>query len=93
MNILPWLSHHSNRHPNQPTANLAEVLPGRQATVVGFAPNLAPERRLQLQAYGLTDGARIRVLQHAPVTVVEIDHLELALETHMARLVLTSAPE
>jgi Fe2+ transport system protein FeoA len=68
--------------------NLAEVVPGSQATFLGFAPGMPAERQAHLQAYGLVPGSLVQVVQHSPVTVVQVDHLELALERSLARLVL-----
>lgn len=68
------------------TAELTlERLPvGQSAQVEGFLAELPPERRIRLQSYGLVPGAWVLVLQHAPVTVVQIEHLELALENNLA---------
>lgn len=66
---------------------LAEAAPGRCWRVQGFSPGLSPERRAQLQAYGLAPGYCLRVLQHHPVTVVQIEHTELALEPGLAEQV------
>ncbi len=41
----------------------------------------------QLQAYGLVSGYWVRVLQRTPVIVLQIDHLELAMEKELAGLV------
>jgi Fe2+ transport system protein FeoA len=65
---------------------LADVPPGCRASVIGFAP-AGGQRCEQLQAYGLSPGHRVRVLQQTPVTVVQVDHTELALETDVARAV------
>jgi len=67
---------------------LTDLLPGKEACVSGFAPELSNERRLHLQAYGLVPGQSVHVVQHSPVTIVLIEHLELALETDLARSVL-----
>ncbi len=45
-------------------------------------------RALQLQAYGLIPGRKVRVVQQHPVTVVLADHTELALEGELAAGVL-----
>ena len=42
----------------------------------------------QLQAYGLASGYWVRVLQRTPVIVLQIDHLELAMEKSLAATVL-----
>ncbi len=53
---------------------------------------LPQSKRLQLQAYGLAPGRRIRVLQQVPVTVVKADHTELALDSDLAAAVLVELP-
>lgn len=71
---------------------LADVKPGEQAKVAGFAPNLSPTRRAHLQAYGLVQGYPVRVVQQKPVTVVQVDFVELALEKELARGVFINQP-
>jgi Fe2+ transport system protein FeoA len=63
---------------------LADVLPGEGAKLTGFAPELPSERWAHLQAYGLVPGRYVRVLQHNPVTVVQVEHCEIALEGELA---------
>jgi len=63
---------------------LSEARRGQQAVVRGFAPGFPASRQAHLLAYGLTPGARVRVLQHRPVTIVQVDHLEIALERSLA---------
>jgi Fe2+ transport system protein FeoA len=65
--------------------NLAGIRPGRQAKILGFSANLPPDRLAHLLAYGLLPGRQVQVLQHTPVTVVQIEHFELALERALAR--------
>lgn len=67
-----------------PKCTLAEVPPGCQARVTGFSSRLSPDRFAYLQAYGLVPGYWVRVIQHSPVVVVQIDHTELALELDLA---------
>jgi hypothetical protein len=74
-------------------ATLIDIRPGQRAQLRGFAPGLSAERFAHLQAYGLTPGRWIRVLQHAPVTVIQVEHCEIALEADLARLVEVSIPE
>jgi Fe2+ transport system protein FeoA len=52
--------------------------------VKGFLPGLTAERRAHLQAYGLSPGYWVEVIQHYPVTVVRVEHTELALEAGLA---------
>lgn len=66
---------------------LADTPPGRRMRVRGFSARLPAERQAHLQAYGLIAGHSVKVLQHAPITVVQIEHTELALEGGLARLV------
>lgn len=63
---------------------LADVPPGWQAEVVGFKDSLPPGRRAQLQSYGILPDYSLRVVQHSPVTVINLDHTELALEPALA---------
>lgn len=64
---------------------LADVKPGEETKVIGFAPTLSQARLAHLQAYGLVPGYPVRVVQHKPVTVVQVDYVELALEEELAR--------
>lgn len=70
--------------------NLAMVCPGERAKITGFSRELTPEQRTRLQAYGLCPGTWVTVSMHAPVTVLQIEHLEIALETEMAGWVQVS---
>lgn len=56
--------------------------------IAGFTEDLTPTRKAQLQAYGLVPGYWVEVLQHSPVTVVKIEHSELAMENGLASQVL-----
>ena len=66
---------------------LADSPVGSQVRVIGFLPGLAAERQTQLQSYGLAPGRTVQVLQHTPVTVLQIEQFELALEREMAAYV------
>ena len=63
---------------------LSDVPPGYRAKVVGFGDGIRPTRRAHLQAYGLVPDNWVRVVQHSPVTVIQIDQTELALENSLA---------
>lgn len=69
---------------------LARIAPGRRARVERFAPHTSPQRKAHLQAYGVAPGHTVHVLQHKPVTVIEIDHLELALENKLAETIFVT---
>ena len=95
MNIFPS-TFFAHRHPIHSQGNslppvqgvtLAETPVGSRVRVTGFRPGLAPDRQTQLQSYGLAPGRTVQVLQHSPVTVLQIEHFELALEREMAAFV------
>lgn len=62
--------------------------PGTTTRLVGYLPSMPPERRAQLMAYGLLPGQLLRVLQHNPVTIIQVELTELALETELAKAML-----
>lgn len=70
---------------------LSDIPVGRGARVYGFDEHLPAYRSAQLQAYGLAPGYQVRVLQHSPVTVIQVEHVELALEGDLARMVMVEA--
>jgi hypothetical protein len=59
---------------------LGRISAGSWAVVTKYLPGMPAERYAQLRAYGLAPGCQVLVLQHTPITVIRIDHLELALE-------------
>jgi Fe2+ transport system protein FeoA len=66
---------------------LLEVPVGCHVMIEGFTESITPARKSQLQAYGLVPGYWVEVLQQSPVTVVRIEHSELAMENELARQV------
>lgn len=62
--------------------------PGTTTRLLGYLPGMPPKRRAQLQAYGLLPGQTLRVIQHNPVTIIQVELTELALETELARSVV-----
>lgn len=71
---------------------LADIPPGCRGRVRGFCPGLSAERLAQLQSYGLLPGYWVRVLRHSPVTLIQVEQTELALETELACEVRIEAP-
>jgi Fe2+ transport system protein FeoA len=67
--------------------SLAEAKPGQQVRVRGFLPGLSTERAWHLQSYGVVPGSYLLVLQQSPVTIVQVEHLELALERGLAAFI------
>jgi Fe2+ transport system protein FeoA len=78
------------RRGTHPT--LADVQPGGKARLAGFCPGLQADRRAQLLAYGMTPGHSVLVIQHSPVTVVQVEHTELAMEIELACEILVDPP-
>ncbi len=71
---------------------LPELPPGSLARVVEIDASVA-EWRERLQAYGLAPGRRLEVVQHAPVTVVRVERIDLAFEARIARGILVGEVE
>lgn len=63
---------------------LTGLRPGSRARVAALE-GLPADLRERLQAYGLAPGQWVSVVQHSPVTIVQIEHTELALEAQIAR--------
>lgn len=80
-----WRRRERHRGNGYAPVTLADVPPGLQAIVLGFSGDFPAERRTFLQAYGLVPDYKVRVLQHSPVTVIQVDYTELALERELAR--------
>ncbi len=72
-------------------SSLNQVRRGQRAIVDGFAPDFPPARQAHLMAYGLTPDTQVRVLQHTPITIVQVDHLEIAIEHALAKGILVRA--
>lgn len=78
-------------HHRHAPATLRSVRPGSRTRVAGFTAGTADELRERLLAYGLIPGQTLSVLAQKPVTVVQIEHTELALEDILAACVEVSA--
>jgi Fe2+ transport system protein FeoA len=63
---------------------LTDLCAGSKARILGFAPDISIERKAQLQAYGVIPGNSLWVQQQKPVTVIQVEHTELAFETELA---------
>jgi Fe2+ transport system protein FeoA len=93
MKLRPWKRHarfkHFTPHDTCPRkqvcpCTLFDVPAGETVVLLGYLPGMPGQRRAQLQAYGLLPGSQLRLLQHQPVVVIRIAHLELALEWDLA---------
>jgi Fe2+ transport system protein FeoA len=63
---------------------LTELPPGSYARMVEFDPDIPSEYKAHLQAYGVIPGHALRLRQHKPVTVIQVEHTELAFEANLA---------
>jgi len=88
-----WFGHQRHgkclRVPGQCT--LMDIPPGMQTKILGFSPGIPKGRQAHLQSYGLTPGSSVRVIQQSPITVVQVEHLELALEHALAQKIRVAA--
>ena len=84
-----WPFAASRKTPDCPE-RLSEAPAGCKVCMSGFAPGGACWRE-QLQAYGIAPGREIQVIQQSPVTVVRVDHVELAFESSIAREIVIEA--
>ncbi len=66
---------------------LADACPGDCVTVC-FINDDADAWREHLQAYGIASGREVEVVQQKPVTVVRVDHVDLAFEADIARAIV-----
>ena len=88
------MSLHKPIDPSTPTESgssaprsLADVPAGTLVRVVRL-DELPPGWRERFLAHGLASGCQVRVLQHRPVTVIQIDNTELAFERELARAIM-----
>lgn len=78
-------SHRNPAGPYLPAGQrLTELPPGTHARMVSFAPGIPGDRKAQLQAYGVIPGNSLWIRQQKPVTVIQVDHTELAFESELA---------
>jgi hypothetical protein len=82
----------ANNQSAGPLQTLDRVVPGRTVEFDGFVEGLDAGFREQLLAYGVQPKQLLKVLQQAPMTVVVCDHVELALEASVARMMQVRTP-
>ena len=73
------------------TLTIADLSPGMEARIVSLQA-VHELRRELLMAYGLAPGSCVQVLQHKPVTILRVDHMELAVEDDVARRITVDQP-
>jgi Fe2+ transport system protein FeoA len=74
------------RVPAVAGTTLAQAAPGSQATIETLE-HVPVCQREQLLAYGVAPGRVVDVLQIRPVTIVRVEHVELAFETTLSRAI------
>ena len=74
---------HDRERAHAPQYVLADLPLARWGRVVDVSALPAGQRE-QLHGYGILPGRILRVIQHTPVTVVQIEQTELAIETDVA---------
>jgi Fe2+ transport system protein FeoA len=92
--FIPHLRFHRARHrhglgKHPVRLTLGHVPPGQDATILGFEA-LPLDYQHYLQAYGVMPGRTVRVLAQRPVTIIQVEHTELAFEPQIARCILVS---
>jgi Fe2+ transport system protein FeoA len=65
--------------------------PGSAVRIDGFTAATPADLRERLLAYGLIPGQTLRVLAQKPLTMLQIEHTELALERELAACVAIAA--
>lgn len=80
--------HATGAHQQDLARSLRDAPVGANVRILYFAPGLTAGQTSHLLAYGLLPGSCVRVLQQKPVTVVQVEHLELALEHNLAGKIL-----
>ena len=65
---------------------LADVAPN-QTVRIRALNQLAPEQRDRLQAYGVQPGQIVRVRGQRPITIIQVEYLELSMEGAIARAI------
>ncbi len=69
---------------NDATLRPLTAVPVGSRARVGTLAALSIDHRERLQAYGLVPGHWLSVVQHSPVTVVQVEQTELAFEAEIA---------
>jgi ferrous iron transport protein A len=78
------------RDQSNSTIVLAQLAPGRRATVVGTAPQATPALANRLGQLGFRATARVEVIRRAPLgdpTIYRVQDTELCLRRREARLI------
>jgi Fe2+ transport system protein FeoA len=72
------------RTSTHPTPTLANVPAGTRARILQFGHDIPLERLEHLLVFGISPGRWVEIKQQQPITVVQVDYTELALENEVA---------
>lgn len=61
-----------------------DLHPEYAARIAGFSRRLTPDQITLLRAYGLVPGVLIKVIQQSPVSIIQVEHAEIAIEAELA---------
>lgn len=83
--VRRWLAGASMQAASTPQT-LADVAPN-QTVRIRALNQLPPEQRDRLQAYGVQPGQIVRVRGQRPITIIQVEYLELSMEGAIARAI------
>lgn len=69
---------------------LDHIPPGQMIQIERFGNGLSLQHQLRLQAFGVEPGQSLSVIQQYPVTIVKVDHTELAVERFLAHQIFVN---
>ena len=83
---LTWMEAYPGQRLSQDHAN-AQLHHSMSAELRSQVKAKLAQHNIRLQAYGVVPGNYLRIRQHRPVTVVQVDHTELAFESDLANAI------
>jgi len=78
------------RMSSHPTLTLADAPPGTRVRVLQFDHELPLGRLEHLLIFGISPGRWVEVKQQQPITVVQVDYTELAIENEVAQQIVVT---
>ena len=73
-------------------ASILVIRPGESVEVAELGGGMAADQIALLRTYGIDVGRTVKVVQHRPMTVLEVDQTEVALESDLAAQILVRIP-
>lgn len=75
-----------------PKESILVIRPGETVEVAEFGHGMPADQAALLRTYGIGEGRMVKVVQHRPMTVLEVDQTEVALESDLAAHILVKIP-